>query len=152
MSFVLVLRLLKLRDELGPADVGRAQVLVVQTGEANVHQDLAQAVVHRIQHEALGDGAVGGRGSSRLKQLSGAVASEAFGGRVCGCRRPAGGRCEQLSGGAKQRPVFEGGAVEAEGGVVVPRCHCRTTWRSNGAEVWDVLAPFAHRRHSPGLR
>lgn len=40
------LGLLELGDELRPADVGHAHVLVLQTGEADVHQDLAQTVVH----------------------------------------------------------------------------------------------------------
>ncbi len=74
------------------------------------------------------------------------------GGRVCRTGHSGGGGCEQLSGGVKQSKVFEGCAVEAEGGVVKPRRDCRTAWRANGAEVWSVLVPFAHRRHFPGLR
>lgn len=144
--------LLKLRDEVGPADVGHTQVLVVQTREANVHEYLAQAVVHCVQDEALCERAVGGRhgaASSCLKQLSGAAASEAF--QVRRPHRPGGSRREQLSGGAKQRPVLEGGAVEAEGGVVVPRRDRGAAGRADGAEVQNALAPFAHGGHLPGF-
>ena len=151
MQRLLGLRLLKLRDELRPADVSCAQVLVIQSREANVHQNLAQAVVHCVQHQALSDRAVSRRGASRLQQLSGAAAPEVIHGRVWRSRRPGGGGSEQLSGGAEQGPVFKGSAVEAEGGVVVPRCDGRTTWCANGAEVQKVVAPLAHRGHFPQL-
>lgn len=152
MKCVLALCLLKLRDELRPADISHTQVLIIQTREANVHQYLAQAVVHCIQDEALSDRAVRWcRGAPCLQQLSGAAASQALDWRVSRSGRSGGSGREQLSGGAEQRPVFKGGAVEAEGGVVVTRGHCGTAWRANGAEVQNVLAPFAQRCHLPGL-
>lgn len=144
----LPVRLFELRDELRPADVGRAQVLVVQTREADVHQYFAQAVVHRVQHEALRQRVVAPR---LLQQLPGAAASEALRGRAG--RRGGGGqgRGQQLSGGAEERPVFEGGPAEAEGGVVVARRQRGTAWRADGAEVQNVLGPFAHGCYLPGF-
>lgn len=147
-QYVLVLTLLKLRDELRPADVSHAQVLIVQAWEANVHQDLAQAVVHGVQDEALRDGAVGRRGGSGLQQLSGAAA----GGRLARPRRSGGSGREQLSGGVEQRQVFEGRAVEAEGGVVVSRGDRGAARRADGAEVQNALAAFADGGHFPGLQ
>lgn len=133
-------------NELGPADVSRAEVLAVQTREADVHQDLAQAVVGGVQDEALRD-----RGAPRLQQPPGAAAPRDLHGRLSGARGCGGRGREQLPGRAEQRQLFEGGAAEAEGRVVVLRGGCGTARRADGAEVQDVLAVFAHGGHFPRL-
>lgn len=135
------LGLLKLGDELRPADVGHAHVLVLQAREANVHQYLAQTVVHKVQHEAFCQRLVGRRRHPRLKRLF--IVQRAV------CLR--GRQCEQLSGGVEQWQLFEGGAVKAKGSVVVLRRNGWPTGGADGAEVQDVLAPFPHRGHLPGF-
>lgn len=55
-----MLQLLQLWDKLGPADIGHAEIIVLQPGEANIHQDLTQTVVQRVQDETLCKRAVGG--------------------------------------------------------------------------------------------
>lgn len=143
--------LFQLGEVLRPADVSHTQVLVVNIGEANVHQDLAQAVVHGVQDEALCERVVSRCGSSGLQQLSGAAASEARDGRVCRSGRSGRSGCEQLSRGAEERQVFKGGAAEAEGGVVVLQGDHGTARRADGAEVQSALDPFTQGRHLPGL-
>lgn len=144
ISSVLAFRLHELTEELWQADVSDAQVFVVQRGEADVHQNLAQAVVHGVQDEALRDGAVGRRSGGHVRQLR-------LGG---GIRRrgSAGGRCEQLPGGAEQRQLFEGSAAEAEGGVLLSGRDNGTARRADRTEVQDALAVFADGRHLPGFK
>lgn len=138
-------------DELGPAEVGCAEVLAVQSSEADVHQNLAQAVVHCVQDEALRDRAVRRRGGSRLQQPPGAAAPHDFDGRLFRSGDPGGSGCEQLPGRAEQGELFKRGAAEAEGVVVILRGDSRTAWCANGAEVQDTLALIANRSHFPWL-
>lgn len=138
-------------DELWPADVGCAEVLAIQSSEADVHQNLAEAVVHCIQDEALRDGAVRRRGVSRLQQPPGAAAPHDFDGCLSWSGDSGRSGCEQLPGWAEQGELFKRGAAEAEGGVVILRGDRRTTWCANGAEVQNILALFANRSHFPRL-
>lgn len=48
-----VLSLPQLGDELSPADVVGAQQVLLQAGEADVQQYLAEAVIHRVQDQAF---------------------------------------------------------------------------------------------------
>lgn len=43
-----MLQLLKLWDELGPADIVHAEIIVLQAGEADIHQDFTQTVVQGV--------------------------------------------------------------------------------------------------------
>lgn len=102
------------REDLGQAKVADIHVFFIHTWEAEVHQDLTQAVV-----QTFPCGELCGPGASSLQQLP---ATEADDGRAF----PSGGSgCEQLFWGGEQRPVFDG-AAEAEGGVVVPWSDYRT--------------------------
>lgn len=48
-----VLSLPQLGDELSPADVVGAQQILLQAGEADVQEYLAEAVIHRVQDQAF---------------------------------------------------------------------------------------------------
>ncbi len=123
-----------------PADVCHAEIIILQVGEADIHQDFTQAVVHGIQDEAFGERTVGG---THLQQLSGAGRS--------GASRRGSGTGEQLSRELKSGSSFERRAVEAERCVFVPLWG--ELWPAgctDGAEVQH--ASLSNGSDPPGLQ
>ena len=142
----------QVRNARSPANAAGAQQVLLQTGKADVQQDFAEAVVHRVQDQALGQRAVGreaGRlwlGGTRLGDLHvrGWAAAEGVSGEVKGFG------IEELSGGVK-----EGDACQRSGNEIRKLQGVRqgakgTLGDSYGAEVEPLH--FGWGCEPPGLR